>query len=145
MKRFLQSFRYGEKGFTLIELLIVVAILGTLAVIVIPNASRFFGKGTLEGANTEAATVRTAVAAWVAEGGDYAMASPGTIGPGHKDSGFTGNDMGYTPINYFEGSIQATYTVDPDNEACMMITGTVPTGWGTGISWNATACQWQEV
>lgn len=51
----------GEKGFTLIELLIVVAILGVLAAIVIPNVGRFIGRGKTEAAATELASVQAAV------------------------------------------------------------------------------------
>lgn len=53
----------GEKGFTLIELLIVVAILGVLAAVVIPNVSRFIGRGTDEAAATELTTIQAAVSA----------------------------------------------------------------------------------
>jgi len=51
----------GEKGFTLIELLIVVAILGVLAAVVIPNVGRFIGRGESEAQDTEFANVQAAV------------------------------------------------------------------------------------
>lgn len=66
MKRFLK-FRYGEKGFTLIELLIVVAILGILAAVIVPNLATFLGTGQVAAANTEVANVETAALAYYAD------------------------------------------------------------------------------
>jgi len=57
----------GEKGFTLIELLIVVAILGVLAAVVIPNVGQFIGAGKEEAADTEFANVQTAVIAMMVD------------------------------------------------------------------------------
>lgn len=56
-----------ERGFTLIELLIVVAILGVLAAIVIPNVGRFIGRGDTEAAATEFANVQSAVVAMMVD------------------------------------------------------------------------------
>ena len=53
----------GEKGFTLIELLIVVAILGVLAAVIIPNVGRFLGRGEEEARRTEYHNVSSAVIA----------------------------------------------------------------------------------
>ena len=51
----------SQKGFTLIELLIVVAILGILAAVVIPNVGRFLGRGEDEARRAEFHDVTTAV------------------------------------------------------------------------------------
>ena len=57
----------GEKGFTLIELLIVVAILGVLAAVVIPNVGRFIGRGEQEAWETELSNVQSAVVAMMVD------------------------------------------------------------------------------
>jgi len=68
IRRFMKKrFRYGEKGFTLIELLIVVAILGILAAVIVPNLATFLGTGQAAAANTEVANVETAALAYYAD------------------------------------------------------------------------------
>ncbi len=57
----------SEKGFTLIELLIVVAILGVLAAVVIPNVGRFIGRGETEAAETEFANIQSSVVAMMTD------------------------------------------------------------------------------
>ncbi|MFC1939672.1 type II secretion system protein [Chloroflexota bacterium] len=66
----------GEKGFTLIELLIVVAILGVLAAVVIPNVGRFIGRGETEAAATELSNVQSAVEAMMVDNGLETLPNP---------------------------------------------------------------------
>ena len=70
----------GEKGFTLIELLIVVAILGVLAAVVIPNVGRFIGRGEDEAADTEFANVQSAVVAMMVDNQLSELPIPVTVG-----------------------------------------------------------------
>ena len=82
--------RKGQKGFTLIELMIVVAIIGILAAIAIPNFLRFQLKSKTSEAKVNLAAIRTAEESYLAEFGSYvaASATPGSA-PGTTKQAFT--------------------------------------------------------
>ena len=70
----------GQKGFTLIELLIVVAILGVLAAVVIPNVGRFIGAGESEAKETEFSNIQAAVHSMMVDNELQSLPVPVAVG-----------------------------------------------------------------
>ncbi|MFC2005259.1 type II secretion system protein [Chloroflexota bacterium] len=112
----------GEKGFTLIELLIVVAILGVLAAVVIPNVGRFIGRGETEAAETELANIQSAVVAMMVDQsisslptGNHSLAATDNMSqfPGATNGTTLYHYGGNTTVNYVQTEITTReYTCD---------------------------------
>ena len=126
----------GEKGFTLIELLIVVAILGVLAAVVIPNVGRFIGRGKTEAASTELSNIQSAVISMMTDqdlaalpAGDFATTATldmALFPDSSNDSTryvlyqFGGNaSINYVVARYTKG----TYTVNAQGTVTQVTTG----------------------
>jgi prepilin-type N-terminal cleavage/methylation domain-containing protein len=144
----------GEKGFTLIELLVVIAILGVIAAVVALNISGFFGRGTLQAANTELHQAQTAIISAMADAESNVLQGQAAnqtfdwagepdvilaVGPGNTT---------FDAADYCYGPFRATYTVtaDPNGDAGngAIIWGDCDYdgGWGTAITWNTTFMTW---
>jgi len=112
----MKKFHTRKGGFTLIELMIVVAIIGILAAIAIPNFLRFQLKAKTSEGKTNLAAIRTSEESYYAEFGIYvsANASPATSGKNLKKafSNVDGANQGFDRLGWTpEGQVFFNYGV----------------------------------
>jgi type IV pilus assembly protein PilA len=108
-------------GFTLIELMIVVAIIGILAAIAIPNFLRFQLKAKSSEGKTNLAAIRTAEESYFAEYGNYVSALPSPPGLDNNvktDFSHAVPSEGFDRVGWApEGQVYFNYSVAINSDA----------------------------
>ena len=107
--------RKNQKGFTLIELMIVVAIIGILAAIAIPNFLSYQLKSKTAEAKTNLGGIKTALESYRAEQDIYpdCAANPTAGVPAATKGSWTATASGWSDIGFAPaGSVYYQYSVN---------------------------------
>ena len=83
-----RKFRHKQRGFTLIELMIVIAIIGILAAIAVPQFNLYRVKGFKATTRSDVKNAHTAVQAYLAENVTATPQPADTTGPGQLSADY---------------------------------------------------------
>ena len=124
MRKF-KKFINRQAGFTILELLLIVAIVGILAVVLVPRISEFYASAEVAGANQEVFNIEKAAMAYYGN-------TTGTWPP-DSDTLFT--------QGYLNKEANVDYGFDDDGRVTVLL----GTTWGNAeLVWNDDDHVWQK-
>jgi type IV pilus assembly protein PilA len=116
-----------KRGFTLIELMIVVAIIGTIAAIAIPNYMKFQCRAKQSEVKVQLGAIRIAEEAYLTEYSVYVDIEPTVPGVNLP------NEIGFAPKG---ATLRYSYKVESSTSVDYLATGSSSVV-GTGDTWTA--------
>lgn len=110
----IQKLKKSDAGFTLVELIVVIAILGVLAAVLVPQYIQYVEKSRVASDKNTAATIEQAI---------NVLLSDGSI----TNAGASGGGTGTVLWDVSAGTLTVTNITGITNSSITAITGTIPT------------------
>ena len=121
MRRAVRKSLMGQRGFTLIEMLVVIAVMGVLAAVVVPNVTTFIGGGQTQGAATEWDIVQTAMDSMMVDKGLTSVTAVATATSAMASFPDATNHL--YPNYLRKDPTKGTYTCTADGKVTRVTTG----------------------